>query len=171
MLESGADINAKDKTAKTPLHLAAAKNKTETAIMLIEKGCALSPQDENGDTPLHVALTSASLEMIELLVEKGADIFLKNAKGKSSAASSIDIGDDEKTEIVKKTFFKAVNVVDEREFPLKQKFPHLTAISVCIFPPFLYPPSFPFLLLVSFLPLAFPLESFISLKFRPVIFI
>jgi ankyrin repeat protein len=53
LIEHGADVNAKDKSHSTPLHLASSKGSYEIVELLIEHGADVSAQDESDRTPLH----------------------------------------------------------------------------------------------------------------------
>jgi len=122
LLEAGAAVNSKDSTGCSPLHVACAKNHSAVATILLDKGASVSAQDENGDTSLHHALRELSVDCIPLLVERGADIYLENAKSQSSCALSVVVGED--SESVQNCFFKAINIVDQREFELKRAHKH-----------------------------------------------
>ena len=55
LLKSGADVNAKNKWGKTPLHEAAFAGIIEVIPMLVEAGANVNQKDNNGDTPLDLA--------------------------------------------------------------------------------------------------------------------
>jgi len=56
LIDSGADVNAKNKDGDTPLHTATWKGNIEIVKLLIENGANLNIQDSNGKTPLHLML-------------------------------------------------------------------------------------------------------------------
>lgn len=74
-----------------------------------------------------------------MLIDRGADIYLENAKGQSSCALSVIIGED--NESAKAKFFEAINIVDSREFELKRKYKHRTIVGVSLFLMCLQPDS------------------------------
>ena len=74
LLESGADIEAKDMSNLTPLHYAAQHNSTESAKLLLESGADIEANAESNATPLHYAAWNNSKESAQLLLERGADI-------------------------------------------------------------------------------------------------
>eukprot|EP01096_Ripella_sp_DP13-Kostka_P017804 TRINITY_DN929_c0_g2_i1.p1 TRINITY_DN929_c0_g2~~TRINITY_DN929_c0_g2_i1.p1 ORF type:complete len:631 (+),score=324.91 TRINITY_DN929_c0_g2_i1:53-1894(+) len=121
LLDKGAKVNALDEKGNTPLHIAAQKNQAQIVTVLLSKGADINATNGDGETPLHVALKAHSVDVIPLIVEKNADIFIKNRQGDSVWKTSVNVGKDH--EETQKVFFKATNVVDEREFPLKQKHP------------------------------------------------
>ena len=69
LIDSGADVRAKNKWGYTPLHWAIRKNKIEIAKLLIDSGADVGAKDDDGQTPLHEA---KSQEMKTLLKEHGA---------------------------------------------------------------------------------------------------
>ncbi|KAJ8680564.1 hypothetical protein QAD02_016351 [Eretmocerus hayati] len=84
LLESGADVNAKDYLLQTPLHYA----DQETAILLIEHGADVNVQNIYRETPLHIVCRLSDRDdtrykqMIELL-ENGADTNVEDSKGET----------------------------------------------------------------------------------------
>jgi len=77
-IADGADVNAKDKHAVTPLHRAAFYGHKEIAELLISKGADVKAKNYGGYTPLHYASTK---EIAELLIAKGADVNAKTKRG------------------------------------------------------------------------------------------
>ena len=54
-LRAGANVNARDAGGLTPLHFAAAKNKTAVVDVLLKGGANVNARDKTGWTPLHRA--------------------------------------------------------------------------------------------------------------------
>ena len=78
LIDSGADVKAKDKHGDTPLHHAASRNAAEVAKLLIDNGADVNAKIEGGNTPLHGA---AGKEVAKLLIDNGADVNAKNNGG------------------------------------------------------------------------------------------
>ncbi len=80
LLESGADINAKDGFQRTALHWAVNRGFSEVARHLIAKGANVNAKDSDAFTPLHLATQLVLTDLTELLIQNGAEL---NAKEKS----------------------------------------------------------------------------------------
>lgn len=77
-------IEAEDQYSTTLLHILAARNEVESAILLLENSLkTINKPNKEGNTPLHWASLTGNLDMIKLLVGKGAQIGLENGMGKS----------------------------------------------------------------------------------------
>jgi ankyrin repeat protein len=67
LLERGADVNAKNTKALTPLHAAAMAGDKEMVALLIANGADINARSEDGWTPLHLASQKQHPEVVELL--------------------------------------------------------------------------------------------------------
>ena len=68
-------MNAKDRDAFTPLHLATQLAHGDVAELLIQHGAELNAKEKSwGKTPLHFVSQFGPESMAALLIEKGADI-------------------------------------------------------------------------------------------------
>ena len=77
-LDSGTDVNAKDKTGGTPLDEAAGWGRKDIVELLIAKGADVNSKfDDDGSTPLHLAAWKGHFDTAELLIAADADV---NAK-------------------------------------------------------------------------------------------
>lgn len=65
----------------TPLHLAAAMDRTLIAEVLIDHGADLDARTDNGFTPLHWAASRDSKDVAQLLIERGARINIEAPNG------------------------------------------------------------------------------------------
>src|SRR5574343_727189 len=72
MVNSGADIGARDKFMATPLHYCAYLGHSNISTFLIENGAPLEARDHLGRTPLHMAVSNGHYETIKLLIDYGA---------------------------------------------------------------------------------------------------
>ncbi len=79
-LDKGADVNAKNNSGWTPLHIAAYVGLKEIAKLLLAKGADVYAKDSIGVTPLHYAAWNGRTEIAELLIAAGADVNAKDDK-------------------------------------------------------------------------------------------
>jgi len=84
LLDAGADVNARDRRAETPLHHAALLSRLEVARVLVEGGADVRACSPDGTTPLHYAAADANgTAVLELLLERGADVNAANRDGRT----------------------------------------------------------------------------------------
>lgn len=74
LIQYNADIEAKNKTGKTPLHSASEKNSLEVAKVLCDNGSNPNAEDNTKWTPLHWAAMENSLNVAELLIKSGGSL-------------------------------------------------------------------------------------------------
>lgn len=84
------DINARDESGDTPLHLAVQDNRPQIVYFLISNGAKLNVENIEGNTPLHLALKYNHLrpdlppnlpEIVYSLVKNGAKVNVENKEG------------------------------------------------------------------------------------------
>ena len=75
LITQGADVNARDKGAWTPLHLAAKNGHVEALQILLENGANMHVKDiKHGWTPLHIAIVSKQYESAKFLIRAGISV-------------------------------------------------------------------------------------------------
>ena len=100
LLDSGADVNAKNRFDSTPLHWAIADE--EKARLLVEHGASINARSSDGRTPLYLAASQRqSVAVLRLLLEKGADPNLATLIGRTPLMAAAG-GDIEAVELLLK---------------------------------------------------------------------
>jgi ankyrin repeat protein len=74
LLDSGADINARDERNQTALHHAANGGHTPVVKLLLERGADVNAKNLFEQAPLHGAVFRGALDSVRLLLNAGADI-------------------------------------------------------------------------------------------------
>lgn len=98
LLEQGADPNMVGKDGKSPLSIAAIKNKPSIIKKLLKANAEINYKDVQGRTALMNACESGIFDNVKTLLENKADIKIKNIKNKTC----IDIGiEKEQYDIIK----------------------------------------------------------------------
>jgi ankyrin repeat protein len=90
LLTHGADVNDRDDTFASPLHLTAEYGNDEEATILLNRKADVNSQDKNGRTPLHTVLFT-EIEMYDLdysspvwlLSEHGADVNIRDVNNET----------------------------------------------------------------------------------------
>jgi uncharacterized protein len=82
LLETGADVNAREGDGMTALHWAAKNGNARIAQVLIAAGASLEARTRIGDhTPLHVASAAGSAPVVEALLDAGAAVDVVTTTG------------------------------------------------------------------------------------------
>ncbi|KAJ4856607.1 ankyrin repeats (3 copies) domain-containing protein [Trichoderma breve] len=79
-LESGFDIELRDRNNQTPLLSAFKLKHRDTFQVLLDRGANIDIRDGKGLTPLHYAAQSGDMDLVQLLLDKGASIDLVDNK-------------------------------------------------------------------------------------------
>ncbi len=81
-LKGGANVNARDKYGRTPLHWAAVHSKAPAVVTaLVQAGAKINARNESGDTPLHNAASYKSPEVVRALLKTGANVNARDKHG------------------------------------------------------------------------------------------
>jgi ankyrin repeat protein len=80
-LDSGADMDARDKDGQTPLHYAIKHGGPKACAMLLDSGADMEAKDNDGNTALHHAANGGKNEICSILTGRGADINTKDNDG------------------------------------------------------------------------------------------
>jgi hypothetical protein len=85
MVDSHADLLARDRYGDTALHLALKNKHPDIAELLVSRGANVNAKGALGDTPLHVSAYERQTNMVTFLQQKGADTTLLNQYGLNPA--------------------------------------------------------------------------------------
>jgi|GEM_PF-609235 ankyrin repeat protein/serine/threonine protein kinase len=75
------NINARDKSGDTPLHIAVQDNRPEIVYFLIVNGAKVNVKNSEGQTPLHIAVQDNRPEIVSFLIDNGAKVNVENNYG------------------------------------------------------------------------------------------
>lgn len=81
LIESGADVNARNGNDATPLFMVSRYNCEDIARLLIVKGAHVNIENCWGQTPLHIAAEYDSAVIVTILIESRANIEAKDNNG------------------------------------------------------------------------------------------
>jgi ankyrin repeat protein len=92
LLERGANVNARNRRASTPLHWAV--HDAAKVRLLLDRGASLNAKNVEGRTPLFLAASlGQSSAMTRLLLERGADASIPTANGQTPLMAAAARGD------------------------------------------------------------------------------
>ncbi|KAK6514351.1 hypothetical protein TWF506_008747 [Arthrobotrys conoides] len=107
LLESGANIEAKDDYNYTPLLLAVQYRREALVRLLTKRGANLEVQIDQLRTPLMLAIGEGQISIANILLESGANIEAKDVFGRTSLIYAADEGH---LEIVKALLHKGADI-------------------------------------------------------------
>jgi ankyrin repeat protein len=101
-IDSGVDINVKDKYGYSALHIASTKQLNEMAILLIDQGIDVNMQDKNGYTILHYAALNNQLTVATAALNMGASLSIADIHGNEPLWTAVfnDKGRNDRIEMV-----------------------------------------------------------------------
>jgi len=94
-IAQGADLEAKNNSGKTPLHIAVLRSggqRYEMMRLLLEAGANPNAQDMKGQTPLHIASRHWHLSPVRLLVSAGSNVNARDKKGMRPVMIAFEMG-------------------------------------------------------------------------------
>ena len=102
LLDSGVNINGRDKYGYSALHIASFKALDEMAIFLISKGIDLNIQDKNGQTILHYTALNNQLSIANAALNLGASLSIEDAHGNEPLWTAVfnDKGRNDRIEMI-----------------------------------------------------------------------
>jgi ankyrin repeat protein len=77
------DVNSVNAQGQTALHIAAVKDLSDIAAVLLARGADVDKPDANGLSALHLAVQNNASHVIPVLVQYGANLFSKDKQGRS----------------------------------------------------------------------------------------
>jgi ankyrin repeat protein len=82
LLESNADVTARDNNGDTPVHIAASSGCARTVRILLDRNLrVLNARNNLGESPLHRAAAEGAADVVEVLLQKGARADAENSNG------------------------------------------------------------------------------------------
>lgn len=107
LIDSGADLEARDGLGATPLHHSLIFKAPELAEELIRMGADISACSNDKKTPLHRAAGKKFYSVVELLIKKGADPNARDGEGLTSLHEAVLEND---AQMIKLLLNKGANV-------------------------------------------------------------
>lgn len=83
LLQHDADVQAREKTGKTALHLACQIQSNTIVSMLLDNHASVNATDNNGQTPLHIVCANGFSSIVETLLGHGADVMAIDHAGQT----------------------------------------------------------------------------------------
>ncbi len=81
------NLNVKDDSGRTPMHLAALHGRTDIVQALIKAGADKDATNNSGETPMHYAAREGRTDIVQALIEAGADKEAKTNYGETALDS------------------------------------------------------------------------------------
>jgi len=118
LLSRGADPNARNVYAFTPLHVVAKGwGNVPCAALLLEAKADPDVRESNaGMTPLHWAAAKANVELVKLLLDHGADVSIRNDEGRT-ALEIVEINQAHSASAEKRTVLRLLKEAEAKSEP------------------------------------------------------
>jgi len=98
LISMGANVNAKEQSGLSPLHLAVTYGNVKVAEILISNGANVNAKEDNGFTPLHIAAVAKNtaagrnIEIAKILISNKADVNARgNVNNKGESYTPLDL--------------------------------------------------------------------------------
>jgi len=88
------DVNSVNAQGQTALHIAATKDLSDIAAVLLARGAAVDLTDGQGNTALHLAVKNGSASILPVLAQYGASLFSVDKQGKSVLQTALQQNPD-----------------------------------------------------------------------------
>ena len=92
LLNSGANINARDVSRFTPLITAVSSKHLAVVKELLDRGANINSQTRFGWTPLYMAVWRGNLPVVRLLLDRGAKINARDENGRTALIDAAAFG-------------------------------------------------------------------------------
>ncbi|KAH0562630.1 hypothetical protein GP486_002693 [Trichoglossum hirsutum] len=94
LIVRGVDVEAKDRSGSSPLHVAARVGDDDIVDILLNAGARVNKFDDFGRTPLHVASLKGFIRTCSKLLDHGSSVNFIDIKGRLAAHYAASIGHD-----------------------------------------------------------------------------
>lgn len=88
------DVNSVNAQGQTALQIAATKDLTDIAAVLLARGATVDLADRQGNTALHLAVKNGSVNILSILSQYGASLFSIDKQGKSVLQTALQQNPD-----------------------------------------------------------------------------
>ena len=92
LLENGAEVDARNKSGRTPLHEASVMGRRAVVQLLLDRKADPNATDRNGYTPAHLAAAEGYKAVLEALLAAGADPNAKSTRRHDAIAPGCEPG-------------------------------------------------------------------------------
>ena len=81
IVDAGLDVDVRNKSLETALHVASRGGQTAACSVLLSKGANVDASDVHGRRPMHWAAQRGDVQIADLLIQNGADVNPRGATG------------------------------------------------------------------------------------------